>query len=176
VASTSASHSGSAGRGRSTIKSPLPFGLPRDQRLHIGQLELRFCRWLAGMVRCTFACHGFLRLPRNCAQPVGAGAVLRFQQHDDELLRRLVLSHHTTGVLVAQFFDLILGKVPEGVACAGHRLARGVDDDSTAPGVLERDGGDRREHVEVFGDPAEIGLALSLCPGWYVAVFGCHTM
>jgi len=51
----------------------------------------------------------------------------RFQQHDDELLRRLVPGHHAVGALVARFLDLILEKVSEGVAHAGHRLARGVD-------------------------------------------------
>jgi hypothetical protein len=47
---------------------------------------------------------------------------LRFQQHDDELLRRVVPGHHTVGVLVAQFLDPLLGEVSEGVARAGHGI------------------------------------------------------
>jgi hypothetical protein len=64
----------------------------------------------------------------------------------------VVFAHHAAGVLVVLFFNLLLGEVCERVARAGHRLARGVDDDSTAP-VFSNATEVIVEHVEIFRKP-----------------------
>ena len=157
-----------------------PLRLPRDQRLHVGRLEFRFRRGLVGILRYVLRGRRRLMPRRDDAYPVGAGAVLGFQEDDDELLRGVVLGHDARDVPIILLLDRFLVEVCEGVARAGQRLARDVDDDGAPPLFLERKGGDRREGGEVldtdvvYPHPAEIPLALSLCPVWYVVVFGCH--
>jgi len=151
-----------------------PFSLPLHQRLPIGWIELLLCGWLAGVARYDFICSRLLRPWRNQAYPIGAGAVAGFQKHNDEFPRWVILGHHAPGVLITLFFNLLLGEVDERVASARYRLARGINNHSSPPGVLERGCSSRPEHIEVFPDPAKICLAFSMCPVWYVTVFACH--
>ena len=86
-----------------------PFSLPLHQCLYVGWLKLRLCCWFVGMAGHHFTRHSLLKPWQNCAHPVGADAVVGFQKHDDEFLHWVVLGHHTLGVLITVFFNLVLG-------------------------------------------------------------------
>jgi len=96
------------------------FGLPRDQCRHAGRLELWLCRGLARVVRCTFACHGFLGLPCNGAQLVGAGAVFRF-------------SNTTTNSCAGSYSDTmqLVSSSPSSSICSWEKYPKGWP----APGI-----------------------------------------
>ena len=113
----------------------IPLSLARDQRFYVG--------W------CVFTGHCVLRLWRDDTYPVGAGAVLGFQEYDNELLRRILLGYYASDTLISWLRH-------KGAARTRHRLPRDVNDDSTPPRCGRRKRGDRREYVEVLNGPAEI--------------------